>query len=139
MPLSRRTDVAERSRPTVVRPNHRRPATGLPAGIVGQQAFRDDQAWVGFLRLEPESTSPWHHHGEYDSYAYVFAGVLRWEHGKEGRDSTIVRAGDVGRMPAWLVHRDVSAGGEDLEMILFRAGRGELTVDVPGPDGGETA
>jgi|GEM_PF-4118953 len=42
-------------------------------------------------------------------------------------------------MPAWLVHRDVSAGSEDLEMILFRAGRGELTVDVPGPDGGETA
>jgi hypothetical protein len=28
----------------------------------------------------------------------------------------------------------VSAGDEDLEMVLFRAGEGELTIDVDGPD-----
>ncbi len=139
VPFSQKTGVAERRQPTVVPANDRRVGTGLPAGVIGQEAFHDDRTWVGFLRLEPGATSPWHHHGEYDSYAYVFAGVLRWEHGEGGRDSTMVCAGDVGRMPGWVVHRDVSAGGEDLEMILFRAGRGELTVDVPGPDRGETA
>jgi hypothetical protein len=33
-----------------------------------------------------------------------------------------------------MIHRDVSAGDEDLDMILFRAGGGQLTIDVDGPD-----
>jgi hypothetical protein len=28
----------------------------------------------------------------------------------------------------------VSAGTEDLAMVLFRAGEGQLTIDVEGPD-----
>jgi quercetin dioxygenase-like cupin family protein len=126
--------VTEPSRPSVVRAAERVPAAGLPNGVIGEQAFHHDQGWVGFLRLEPGASSPWHHHGEWDSYAYVFAGVLRWEHGPAGRDATEVPAGGVGHMPAWRIHRDVSAGDEDLEMVLFRAGHGRLTIDVPGPE-----
>jgi quercetin dioxygenase-like cupin family protein len=126
--------VTEPSRPSVVRAAERVPAAGLPKGVIGEQAFHHDQGWVGFLRLEPGASSPWHHHGEWDSYAYVFAGVLRWEHGPAGRDATEVPAGGVGHMPAWRIHRDVSAGDEDLEMVLFRAGHGRLTIDVPGPE-----
>ena len=126
--------MTERTGPSVVRAEERVPAGGLPKGVIGQQAFHHDQGWVGFLRLEPGASSPWHHHGEWDSYAYVFAGVLRWEHGPGGRDATEVSAGGVGHMPAWRIHRDVSAGDEDLEMVLFRAGHGELTIDVPRPD-----
>ena len=122
------------SHPSVVRADERAEAAGLPKGVIGQQAFKHDRGWVGFLRLEPGASSPWHHHGEWDSYAHVLAGVLRWEHGPGGRDATEIGPGDVGHMPAWMVHRDVSAGVEDLEMILFRAGEGELTVDVDGPD-----
>lgn len=126
--------MTEPSRPSVVRAAERVPAAGLPKGVIGEQAFHHDQGWVGFLRLEPGASSPWHHHGEWDSYAYVFAGVLRWEHGPAGRDATEVPAGGVGHMPAWRIHRDVSAGDEDLEMVLFRAGHGRLTIDVPGPE-----
>jgi quercetin dioxygenase-like cupin family protein len=126
--------VTEPSRPSVVRAAERVPAAGLPKGVIGEQAFHHDQGWVGFLRLEPGASSPWHHHGEWDSYAYVFAGLLRWEHGPAGRDATEVPAGGVGHMPAWRIHRDVSAGDEDLEMVLFRAGHGRLTIDVPGPE-----
>lgn len=117
-----------------MRADERVPAGGLPKGVIGQQAFSHEQGWVGFLRLEPGASSPWHHHAEWDSYAYVIAGVLRWEHGPGGRDATEIGAGDVGHMPAWMIHRDVSAGDEDLEMVLFRAGEGELTIDVNGPD-----
>lgn len=117
-----------------MRADERVPAGGLPKGVIGQQAFSHEQGWVGFLRLEPGASSPWHHHAEWDSYAYVIAGVLRWEHGPGGRDATEIGAGDVGHMPAWMIHRDVSAGDEDLEMVLFRAGEGELTIDVEGPD-----
>ena len=126
--------MTEPSRPSVVRAAERVPAAGLPKGVIGEQAFHHDQGWVGFLRLEPGASSPWHHHGEWDSYAYVFAGLLRWEHGPAGRDATEVPAGGVGHMPAWRIHRDVSAGDEDLEMVLFRAGHGRLTMDVPGPE-----
>jgi quercetin dioxygenase-like cupin family protein len=126
--------VADRVEPSVVRADERVPAGGLPKGVIGQQAFSHEQGWVGFLRLEPGASSPWHHHAEWDSYAYVIAGVLRWEHGPGGRDATEIGAGDVGHMPAWMIHRDVSAGDEDLEMVLFRAGEGELTIDVEGPD-----
>ena len=123
--------------PSVIPSSARRAATGLPRGVIGQETFRHPGAWVGFLRLEPGASSPWHHHGEWDSYAYVFAGVLRWEHGPGGGDATEIGAGAVGHMPAWMVHRDVSAGDEDLEMVLFRAGSGPLTIDVDGPNGGE--
>ena len=123
--------------PTVVRSTERQSATGLPVGVAGEQAFHLDGVWVGFLRLEPGASSPWHHHGEWHSYAYVTEGVLRWEFGPGGRDSIEIAAGDVGRMPARVIHRDVSAGTEDLAMVLFRAGEGPLTIDVAGPDGGD--
>ncbi|MGH2417791.1 MAG: cupin domain-containing protein [Candidatus Limnocylindria bacterium] len=119
--------------PSVVRSTHRQSATGLPVGVAGEQAYHLEGAWVGFLCLEPGASSPWHHHGEWDSYAYVTRGVLRWEFGHDGGDSVTIAAGDVGRMPAWVVHRDVSAGAEDLAMVLFRAGEGQLTIDVDGP------
>src|SRR5687767_14100102 len=73
--------------PRVVRSNERGSATGLPIGVAGEQAFHDDSAWVGFLDLTPGASSPWHHHGEWVSYAYVMRGVLRWEFGEKGSEA----------------------------------------------------
>lgn len=123
--------------PTVVRRGDRRPATGLPIGSAGEEAFADPGGWVGYLSLDPGAASAWHHHGEWHSYACVQRGVLRWEFGEDGSEAIEVAAGDTGYMPAWRVHRDVSAGSEPLEMILFRAGSGPLTTNVDGPNGGE--
>ncbi len=122
--------------PTVVLRADRRDATGLPRGSAGEEAFADPGGWVGFLSLPPGATSQWHHHGAWVSYAVVQRGVLRWEFGNDGREAIVVRPGDTGRMPAGRVHRDVSAGDEALEMILFRAGNGPLTINVDGPNGG---
>ena len=122
--------------PSTVRRADRRPTTSLPAGSVGEEAFADPGAWVGFVDLPPGASSRWHHHGAWDSYACVLRGVLRWEFGPGGADAIEVGAGDTGRMPAGMVHRDVSAGAEPLEMILFRAGEGTLTIDVDGPEPG---
>ncbi|MCC6617552.1 MAG: cupin domain-containing protein [Chloroflexi bacterium] len=119
--------------PTLVRAADRRSASGLPAGSAGMEAFADPGAWVGFLDLAPGGTSQWHHHGEWDSYACVLRGVLRWEFGPDGTGAIEVAAGDAGRMPAHVVHRDVSAGDEPLSLILFRAGSGPLTIEVDGP------
>lgn len=123
--------------PRVVRRADRRPATGLPAGSAGEEAFADATGWVGFVSLAPGATSQWHHHGAWVSYAAVQRGVLRWEFGAGGGNAIEVGPGDVGCMPAGRVHRDVSAGDEELEMVLFRSGEGPLTIDVDGPDGGD--
>lgn len=120
--------------PSVIRHDERRVASGLPVGSSGMEAIHDPGAWIGFLELEPGAASGWHHHGSWDSYACVQRGVLRWEFGVGGGDAIEVGPGDIGRMPAWRVHRDVSAGDEPLEMILFRAGSGPLTIDVERPD-----
>ena len=120
-------------RPELVRRAERQRAIGLPPGSSGQQAFCDPRAWVGFIDLPPGAASGWHHHGNWDSYACVLAGVLRWEFGERGEDFIEVAAGDTGRMPAHVVHRDVSAGDEPLSMILFRAGDGELTINADPP------
>ena len=127
--------------PSLVTPADRREAGNLPAGSRGQEAVADAHGWVGFIDLPPGATSGWHHHGEWDSYACVLRGVLRWEHGPGGAEALEVRPGDVGRMPAHVVHRDVSAGDEALSMILFRASGdgGPLTIDVDGPDTTEDA
>lgn len=124
-------------RPHLVRQQDRRPATGLPARSIGEEAFADPGAWVGFIKLPPGATSGWHHHGQWDSYACVLSGMLRWEFGVGGREAIEVGAGDTGRMPGGVVHRDVSAGKEPLSMILFRAGEGLLTIDVDGPETAE--
>jgi len=129
-------DLAE---PAVVAAGERRPATGLPTGSSGQEAFADATGWVGFISLPPGATSQWHHHGAWASYAVVHRGVLRWEFGVAGGEAIVVGPGGTGRMPAHRVHRDVSAGGEPLEMTLFRAGHGPLTISVDGPDGAERA
>ena len=126
-------------RPALVRRAERRPAAGLPPGSSGEEAFTDPGAWVGFIDLPPGAVSGWHHHGRWDSYACVLSGVLRWEFGEHGAEAIEVAAGDTGRMPAQVVHRDVSAGDEPLSMILFRAGEGELTFSVDGPPGSEGA
>jgi uncharacterized RmlC-like cupin family protein len=124
------------SEPQVVRRSDRRPASGLPIGSAGEEAFADATGWVGFLTLPPGARSQWHHHGDWESYACVQRGLLRWEFGETGGGSIEVGPGDTGFMPAWRVHRDVSAGSEDLEMILFRAGSGPLTINVDEPAGG---
>lgn len=124
---------ADVAAPSVVRREERRPATGLPVGSAGEEVFHDPSAWVGVLELAPGAASGWHHHGAWASYAYVIEGVLRWEFGGAGVESIEIAAGDVGRMPARLVHRDVSAGSASLKLVLFRTGEGALTIDVDGP------
>jgi uncharacterized RmlC-like cupin family protein len=131
--------MSDHRSPALIRRGERRPATSLPIGSHGEVAFADAGAWVGFIELPPGAASGWHHHGAWDSYACVQRGVLRWEFGAHGGEAIEVGPGDVGRMPAQIVHRDVSAGTDDLAMVLFRAGAdgGPLTIDVDGPDGGE--
>ena len=109
-------------------------APGSP-GITRHLAFRGEGFVVVRSRVEPGVVSGWHHHGDYDVYAYIVSGSLRFENGPGGRDATSVGPGDFFCVPARTVHRDVNpSGAEGQEVILFLRGSGPMVVNVEGPD-----
>jgi uncharacterized RmlC-like cupin family protein len=112
-----------------------RTAGPVTPGMDRQQAFATDAAWAGFVRTEPEMTSAWHHHGEHETIIYVLGGSLSFEFGPGGSDEVVATPGDFVLVPRGLVHRE-STPGAACEAVVVRAGRGESTVNVEGPDPG---
>src|SRR5919106_371538 len=67
----------------IVMPADRR--TGPPTpGMDRQEALATEDLWAGFVRTEPGMVSGWHHHGEYETVAYVLTGSIRFEFGPGG-------------------------------------------------------
>jgi uncharacterized RmlC-like cupin family protein len=98
-------------------------------------AFQGEGFLVVRSRVDPGVLSGWHHHGDYDVYGYVVAGVARFEGGPGGRDAVSVGPGDFFHVPARTVHRDVNPSQrEGQEVILFLKGAGPMVVNVDGPD-----
>ena len=118
----------------VVAPGERTAGPATP-GMDRQQAFATDAAWAGFVRTEPEMSSGWHHHGEHETIVYVLSGSLRFEFGPGGSDDVLATPGDFVLVPRGLVHRESTPAGT-CEVVVVRAGRGESTVNVEGPDPG---
>ncbi len=48
-------------------------------GIARHLALRGDEVLVVRSLVEPGVQSGWHHHGDYDVYGYLAAGVARFE------------------------------------------------------------
>jgi uncharacterized RmlC-like cupin family protein len=117
----------------VVRPGDREAGPPTP-GMVREQAFATEDVWAGFARTEPGMLSGWHHHGEYESVIYVLTGLLKMEFGPGG--STIAEAipGDFMLVPRGVVHREGNPSAEPADIVVIRAGHGESTLNVDGPD-----
>ena len=103
-------------------------------GMHRQRAFEVDGLWAGRVRTEPGATSGWHHHGEHETSLYVVSGTLRLEFGPGGAQRVDARPGDFVHVPAGVVHRESNPGAEDSTAVIARAGRGEPTVNVDGPE-----
>ena len=113
-------------------------APGSP-GITRQMAFQGEGFLVVRSRADPGVLSGWHHHGDYDVYGYMVAGVARFEGGPRGRDVVSVGPGDFFHVPSRTVHRDVNPSTtEGQEVILFLKGAGPMVVNVDGPDHAES-
>jgi uncharacterized RmlC-like cupin family protein len=120
------------ARPSVVRAKERRVAPAT-AGMQREEAYSDDERWLGFVRTDPGIEGGWHHHGERDSYIYVLRGSISIDFGPGGRDRLAARPGDFIFNPARMVHREVT-GSEPGELIVVRLGPGPQVVNVEGPD-----
>jgi quercetin dioxygenase-like cupin family protein len=104
------------------------------SGMLREEAFATENLWMGMVRATPGQLTGWHHHGEWDTYAYVLSGTLRLESGLAGADPEEARAGDFLFIPKHAVHREGS-GGPGFEAIAVRVGTGPILFNLEGPEG----
>jgi quercetin dioxygenase-like cupin family protein len=101
--------------------------------MLREEAFSGERLWIGLVRAEPEQLTGWHHHGEWDTYAYVLSGTLRLESGPGGADAEEASDGDFLFIPRNVVHREGS-GGPGFEAIAIRVGMGPILFNVESPE-----
>jgi uncharacterized RmlC-like cupin family protein len=120
-------------RPTVVKAAERHAQTGQTIGMVREEAFQSDNTWAGVARTAANAVSGWHHHGDHESTIYVLSGRIRIECGPGGRTVLDGGAGDFLFIPAREIHREGNPTDATTEIVLVRAGQGEVVVNVDGP------
>ena len=118
-----------------IRPDQRATLPG-PAGapFVREEFFGDGHVWLGMVATQPGGTSPWHHHGEHETYVYVLEGEATVEYGEGGSTRITARADDsLHIVPAGLVHREINTGSIPNRMLVMRVGEGPAVVPLDGP------
>lgn len=124
---------SQQDRIVVVTPGNRKTGPQTP-GMDRQEAVATDETWAGFVRTESGMVSGWHHHGEYETVAYVLTGSLKMEFGPGGSDTVEAAPGDFVYVPKGVVHRESNLSAEPADLVIVRAGRGEPTFNVDGPE-----
>lgn len=126
----------ERRRIRVIRADQlQSPPEAQTAGMTRHVAVATDEVLVGLVRTAPDMVSGWHHHGEYETYAYVVSGSGAFEFGPAGGETIDAGPGDFIHIPARLVHRESNRGEKESLIVLFRMGHGEPLFNVEGPQG----
>lgn len=117
---------------TRVTPTERTEGDPTP-GVTREQAIAVDGLWAGLARTEAHMTSGWHHHADYDTSIYVLSGRLRMESGPAGAAVIEAEPGDFLHVPKGAIHREGNPGNVESQLIVVRAGRGPVVVNVDGP------
>lgn len=103
-------------------------------GITREQAIATDRLWAGYVTTEPEMSSAWHHHSDFETAIYVISGTLRMEFGAAGGEVVDVGPGDFLYVGDRTVHRESTFGADPVVAVVVRGGEGEVVVNVDGPD-----
>lgn len=119
----------------VIRAAERRPGDATP-GMSREEAASGDGYWSGYATIDPGVVSGWHHHGDYESVAYVLTGAVRFEWGPNGSRSVEAKAGDFLVIPDQMVHREGNPGDERAHLVVVRIGSGQPVFNVEAPDPG---
>jgi uncharacterized RmlC-like cupin family protein len=102
-------------------------------GLTREQAIAVDGMWAGVARTEAHAISGWHHHADYDTSIYVISGTLRLESGPAGSMIVDGGPGDFLHVPKGAIHREGNPGDVESQVVVVRAGRGPVVVNVDGP------
>ncbi len=117
----------------VVKVAERNVQTGQTSGMVREEAVHSDKMWAGVAHNAPKAFSGWHHHGDYESAIYVLSGHVRVECGAGGRTVLDAGPGDFLHIPAREIHREGNPTDTTSEIVVVRAGQGDVVVNVAGP------
>ena len=108
------------------------PSADLP--IVRQELLTSEGSRAESVHTAPGTASPWHHHGDYDTYIYGVDGQIRVEYGPGGKQAVEVTSDSMGFVPKHVVHREVTSGEHGGHVFLVRVGTGQPVFNVEGPD-----
>jgi uncharacterized RmlC-like cupin family protein len=123
------------SEPTVhaIRPDERVLVEQPPVpGVRREAAYASERYWAGVVTAEPGHGTGWHHHGDYDTFAYVVSGTVRLEWGPGGKESAEGGPGTMAFVPKGLVHQELT-GDEEAVTVVVRVGQGPPVIPVDGP------
>lgn len=117
----------------LVRPEERILAAAQTAGMVREEAVQTDHLWAGIARTKPGNMSNWHHHGEWETVAYVIEGACRLEFGPGGQDVVVGQPGDYIYIPKGEIHRESNPTEGEQALVIVRFGGGQVVFNVEGP------
>ncbi len=104
---------------------------GPPNAPFRREQFLDDgHVWVGIVTTEPGATSPWHHHGDYTTYAYLLEGEATVEYGDDGERKRFTADDGLAVIPPGVVHREINSGSTGNKFLIMRVGHGPAVVPV---------
>lgn len=109
------------------------PADPTP-GMAREAAVVAGPLWSGLVHTDPGAVSGWHHHGEHQTSLYLVRGRMRLEFGPGGAGVAEAGPGDFLHVPPHAVHRERNPTLERSTAVIARAGYGQVTVNVDGPD-----
>lgn len=117
----------------LVKASERKLAAAQTPGLVREEALGTDALWTGIARTAPGMMSGWHHHGDWDTIAYVIAGAVRLEFGPGGGDSAVGEPGDYLFIPKGVIHRESNPTDGEQSLVIVRMGGGPVVINVDGP------
>ena len=118
----------------IVTVGERNPQAVQTSGMRREEAFDSGKLWAGVAHTAPKALSGWHHHGDHESAIYVLSGRIRIECGPGGRTVLDAGPGDFLFIPAREIHREGNPLDETSEIVVVRAGQGEVVVNVDRPE-----
>jgi uncharacterized RmlC-like cupin family protein len=101
--------------------------------MIREEAIQTDHLWAGIARTKPGNISGWHHHGEWETVAYVIAGACRLEFGPGGQEVVVGEPGDYIFIPKGVIHRESNPTEGEQALVIVRFGTGPVVIGVDGP------
>jgi len=114
----------------LIRTADRTLAAAQTAGMIREAAIESEDLWAGIARTQPGNMSGWHHHGQWDTIAYVIAGALHLEFGPGGHEAVDAHPGDFVFLPHGEIHRESNPSAEEQRLVIVRRGRGPVVINV---------
>src|SRR5260221_2456316 len=98
--------------------------------MIREEAIVGEQCWTGIARTQPGMMSGWHHHGNWDTIAYVIVGKVHLEFGPNGQEMIDGEPGDYLFIPKGQIHRESNPTTGEQALVIVRMGSGPVVINI---------